>query len=107
MARVGFAMQLKPGNETEYKKRHDELWPDLAEVMNANGINMVIYRFQDYLFIHGTAPSQESWDRVEEHEVTPRWNAYMAEVLKTNEEGEVIFHDLPQAFAFGEFLYED
>ncbi len=107
MKAVGMALELRPGCYAEYKKRHDELWPDLAEVMNANGINMVIYRFQDYLFIHGTAPSQQSWDRVEKHEVTPRWNAYMAEVLKTNEAGEVIFHDLPQAFAFGEFLYED
>ena len=107
MKAVGMALQLRPGCYEEYKKRHDELWPELAEVMEENGINMVIYRFEDYLFIYGTAPSAEAWERVEVHPVTPRWNEHMAEVLETDESGELIVHTLPQAFTFGEFVYED
>ena len=32
-----FKMQLKPGVVPEYKKRHDELWPDLAEALRGAG----------------------------------------------------------------------
>ena len=41
-----FRMKLKPGFEAEYKKRHDEIWPDLrrwwdymADIMEVNGNN--------------------------------------------------------------------
>ena len=77
MIPVGQALKLRPGCYDEYKKRHDELWPDLAEVMQAHGVNMVIYRFEDYLFIYGTAPSQADWDTLAAHPVTPRWNAIL------------------------------
>ena len=78
----------------------------MAEVMSANNINMAIYRFNEYLFVYGNAPSQESWDNVANHSVTPRWNEYMAEVLKTDDEGNIIVHPLPQAFEFGAFKNE-
>ena len=101
MVSVGMVLVLKPGCYDEYKKRHDELWPELAAVMRQNRIDMVIYRFQELLFVYGVAPSQEAWDTVENHPTTPRWNEYMAEVLKSDEKGELIVHDLPQAFSFG------
>ena len=107
MKATGMALKLRPGCYDEYKKRHDELWPELADVMYENGINMAIYRFEDTLFIYGTAPSSEAWQRVEDHPVTPRWNEHMAEVLETDDNGELIFHDLPQAFAFGEFNFAE
>ena len=106
MTPIGIAMELKPGCYDEYKRRHDELWPEMAEVMSANNINMAIYRFNEYLFVYGNAPSQESWDNVGNHSVTPRWNEYMAEVLKTDDEGNIIVHSLPQAFEFGAFKNE-
>ena len=101
MISVGMALELKPGCYDEYKKRHDELCPELAAVMSQNRIDMVIYRFDDLLFVYGTAPSQEAWDAVENDPVTPRWNEHMAEVLKSDEKGELIVYDLPQAFCFG------
>ena len=102
MIPVAEALILRPGCYQEYKRRHDELWPELAEVMRENGISMVIHRFEDTLFIYGTAPSQEAWARVEEHAVTPRWNQYMAEVLETDEHGHIIVHHLDRAFDFGD-----
>lgn len=32
-------MKLKPGCAAEYKKRHDELWPELAAELHAAGIS--------------------------------------------------------------------
>ena len=33
-----FRMKLKPGNVDEYKKRHDEIWPELAQLLRDSGI---------------------------------------------------------------------
>jgi len=33
-----FRMQLKPGTIDEYKRRHDEIWPELAEAISVAGI---------------------------------------------------------------------
>jgi L-rhamnose mutarotase len=39
MIRHAFKMKLKPGNIAEYKKRHDEIWPELAEELKAAGVS--------------------------------------------------------------------
>jgi len=36
--RNAFKMKLKPGFETEYKKRHDEIWPELQSLLSETGI---------------------------------------------------------------------
>lgn len=37
MERVASIMYLYPGNKEEYKKRHDELWPEMKEALKAHG----------------------------------------------------------------------
>ena len=36
--RVAWVMKLKPGNEAIYKKKHDEIWPEMLALMNRDGI---------------------------------------------------------------------
>ena len=103
MKMMGLALRLRPGCYQEYKKRHDQLWPEMAAAMKANGISSVIFRFEEYLFVYQTAPSEAAWQRMSSDPVTPLWNKHMAEVLETNEKGEVIVFDLPLAFEFGVF----
>ena len=44
--------QLKdPDLYPEYKKAHDELWPEMVEALRANEVNMVIYHYHGRLFI--------------------------------------------------------
>jgi hypothetical protein len=44
MLRAGFAMKLLPGNVDEYKRRHDEIWPELVEELEKAGVrDYVIY----------------------------------------------------------------
>ena len=38
MQKIAFLMQLKPGVEAEYRKRHDEIWPELSQALTAAGI---------------------------------------------------------------------
>ena len=38
LERIAFKMQLKPGYEAEYKKRHNELWPEMVTLLKESGI---------------------------------------------------------------------
>jgi len=38
MQRKAFKMFLLPGFEQEYEKRHDEIWPELADLLKQVGI---------------------------------------------------------------------
>ncbi len=39
MGKVAFKMKLKPGMADEYKKRHDEIWPELIDLLRRNGVS--------------------------------------------------------------------
>ena len=106
MYSAGMTFKLKPGCYPEYKKVHDELWPELAEAMRANEVNMVIYHYRDRLFLYVTAPSLEHLTRSQQGAVAERWEKYMATMMETDEEGKTIVENLEQAFAFGVFATE-
>jgi len=106
MYSAGMTFKLKPGNYAEYKKAHDELWPEMAEGMRVNEVNMVIYHYHDRLFLYVTAPSQEHMERSHRGPIADRWAAYMATMMETDEEGKSIVEELEEAFAFGSFKKE-
>ena len=103
MYSLGLTFKLKPGCYPEYKKAHDELWTEMAEAMTANEVNMVIYYYEDRLFLYLTAPTREHFERSHEGEVADRWAAYMATMMVTDEEGKSIMEELEEAFSFGDF----
>ena len=41
MPRVAFKMKLFKGCEEEYKRRHDELWPELEALLKEAGIRII------------------------------------------------------------------
>ena len=38
MKRYTFTMRIKPELKAEYKKAHDEIWPDMAKAIRDSGI---------------------------------------------------------------------
>jgi len=103
MYSIGLAMTLRPGAYAEYKKAHDELWPEIADSMSDNDVSMAIYRFGENLVIHAVAPTEADWNKSRDVPILEKWFEYMSTLLTTNQEGEIIFEDLPEAFAFGIF----
>lgn len=39
MIRAAFTMRLKAGHEAEYKRRHDEIWPELSAALSDAGVS--------------------------------------------------------------------
>jgi L-rhamnose mutarotase len=103
MFTVGQTFKLKPGYYNEYRKAHDELWPELAATMSASQVSMVVYHHQGRLFLFATAPSREHLERSYQGPVAQRWAEYMATMLETDPQGRSIVEELEQAFAFGGF----
>jgi L-rhamnose mutarotase len=103
MYTIGLALTLRPGRYDEYKRAHDELWPELANGMRANDVSMAIYRDADRLFVFAAAPSEAHWDRSRQDPILARWDKSMCEFLETDENGKLAFTLLPKAFGFGEF----
>lgn len=95
--------RLKPGRYEEYKKAHDELWPELAAAMTACEVNMVIHHFEGRLYLYMTAPSEEHFVRSHTGEVADRWLEFMATMMITDDEGKTIVEEMDMAFVFGSF----
>ena len=51
--RVAWVMKLKPGCEEIYKQKHDEIWPELVDLLRRQGVrNYSIYRYGLTLFAY-------------------------------------------------------
>ena len=100
---MGLAMKLRPGAYERYKLAHDQLWPELAAGMAANQISMAIYRDGDRLFLFAAAPSEAHWQRSRNDPVLAKWDEQIAQLVETEEQGNIAFTMLPKVFGFGEF----
>ena len=84
MERYAWRAVLKPGMKEEYKKRHDEIWPELVEVLKQAGIeNYSIFIAGDELFgYYECKYGVEYAGRVQaESPVVAKWNEYMKAVM--------------------------
>ena len=103
MYTIGLALTLRPEKYDDYKKAHDELWPELAKGMSVNDVSMAIYRDGDRLFLFAAAPSEAHWQRSRQDPILAEWDNVMTELLETDSADRLAFTLLPKAFGFGEF----
>jgi L-rhamnose mutarotase len=84
MERIAWNMRIKPGMKAEYKKRHDEIWPEMTAVLDAAGIhNYTIWNVGDELFGYYEVEDMGTSNRVQrESPVVDRWNVYMQDVIE-------------------------
>ena len=103
MFRIAMTFRLKPGAYAEYKRAHDDLWPEVARSMSDNDVNMAIYHYQGRLFLFATAPTEAHWQRSREAPILAKWMEYMATVIVTDGAGKLIVEPMEEAFVFGSF----
>lgn len=83
MERFAWKARVLPGKLAEYIRRHDEIWPEMTEVLNRAGIrNYTIWTEGETLFGYYECDSVAYAARVQaESPVVDRWNAYMKDVM--------------------------
>lgn len=81
-----FRMKLKPGNLAEYKKRHDEIWPELTALLRESGIyDYSIFLDEETLHLFAVLKLKPNDKRaaLPGHPVMQRWWNYMADLMET------------------------
>ena len=83
---VAFRMQLKPGYAAEYRRRHDALWPELAQALRAAGIydySIFLDPQTLHLFAVMKLHPGHSVKDLPRQPVMQRWWAHMADIMLT------------------------
>lgn len=101
MEKYAFKMQLHPGMEAEYRKRHDEIWPELVALLKDAGISdYSIHLDRDTLTLFGVLwrTSDHKMDSLPLHPVMQHWWAHMADIMETKPGNEPVAIPLTPMF---------
>ena len=101
MIRVAFKMQLKPGFEAEYKKRHDEIWPELAKLLKDSGISdYSIFLDEETLTLFAVQKLSDNntADMVPDTAICKKWWAYMKDIMDSNPDNSPVVKPLKEVF---------
>jgi L-rhamnose mutarotase len=97
-----FRMKLKSGFEAEYKKRHDEIWPELKDLLLRAGIA------EYYIFLDEATGSLFAFQKItptevaltlSEQPIMRRWWDYMADIMEVNPNNSPVVVPCPQVFS--------
>ncbi len=84
MDRVTWKARILPGMKPEYIRRHDEIWPEMTQMLNEAGIhNYTIWCSGDELFGYYEAEKGADYAAKVQADspVTARWNASMESIM--------------------------
>ena len=84
MSNYAWVLEVRPGYEDEYKKRHDEIWPEMVEMLSEAGLrNYNIFRHGLTLFGYfETDDLKKSIAHIAKSEINKKWGEYMAPIMK-------------------------
>lgn len=101
MQKLAFKMKLFPGKEAEYKKRHDEIWPELVDLLHQNGISdYSIFLDEETLSLFGVLNIDDAtaMNLLPESPIMKKWWAYMADIMESNPDNSPVSISLKDVF---------
>ena len=82
MRRVGFILKVKADLIDEYKRRHEDVWPDMQDALTRTGWHNYSLYLRDDGLLFGYFETPESFqaalDGMSAEEVNERWQEEMA-----------------------------
>jgi L-rhamnose mutarotase len=101
MKRLAFKMQLYKGYEAEYKKRHDEIWPELHALLKETGVSdYSIFLDESTNALFGTllVSDEVAFANLPSHPVMQKWWAYMKDIMESNPDNSPVSTPLTPVF---------
>ncbi len=101
MIRKALILSLYPGQEAEYEKRHNPIWPELESTLKEHGVsNYSIFLDQErnLLFCYAEIENEERWNAIATTPVCRKWWAYMKQVMPTNRDDSPVANALREVF---------
>jgi L-rhamnose mutarotase len=84
MAHRAYIGQIRPGKVDEYVKAHEEVWPELIEVMRRCGISREsCFVFGNHIFVYVEADDIDAtMARLNQETLNQKWDVYMEPLLE-------------------------
>jgi L-rhamnose mutarotase len=101
MERVAFKMFLFAGKKAEYRKRHDEIWPELSKLQREAGVhNYSIHLDERSNTLSGylERPEAHDMDKLPDRPIMKKWWADMKDIMEYD-------GDRPRVVPMSEVLY--
>jgi len=82
-----FTLRVREGQEGEYRRVHDEVWPELVEALREAGIGnySLFMRGRDVIgyFERDPAAAQLTLAQLDETDVSRRWDEQMRDIIES------------------------
>ena len=92
-------MQLKDGCVEEYKRRHDQIWPELSGLIKSAWISdYSIFLEPKTLQLFAVQKKKESPLNLAKDPIMRKWWDYMADLMEVNEDNSPVCIDLLEIF---------
>lgn len=101
MIRKGFKMKLHPGQEMEYERRHNLLWPEMKDMIHEyGGSNYSIFLDPESLVLYGYIEIEDEarWNASADTAICRKWWDYMADIMDVNPDNSPVCLDLHPVF---------
>lgn len=101
MQRLAFKMKLYPGQKEAYKKRHNELWPELRDLLKKNGVSeysIFLDEETDTLFAFQKVSGDGGSQDLATNEIVKKWWDFMADIMETNPDNSPVSTPLEELF---------
>ncbi|MCH7398880.1 L-rhamnose mutarotase [Belliella sp. DSM 107340] len=98
---IAFRMKIKPGAESAYQKRHDEIWPELKNLLKDSGVvnySIFLDRETSTLFAIQEVSGENGSQDLGNEAIVQKWWAYMADIMDTNEDNSPVSVPLEEVF---------
>ena len=91
MERLSFSFEIYPGQEDEYKRRHDEIWPELVEAIKDSGFaNYSLFRREQTItaYVECHPDVATAFAALGHYEAGARWAEWFKDVIVSLVDGE-------------------
>ena len=99
--KYAFKMKLHSGKLEEYRRRHDEIWPELVEALHEAKVRDYSIHYDDetrILFATMWRSKDHGLEALAKSELMRKWWAHMADIMETHPDNEPIATPLETIF---------
>ncbi len=101
MERLAFKMYLNEGQKEEYKKRHDEIWPELHNLLKKSGVSeysIFLDEETNTLFAFQKVSGEGGSQDLGQTEIVKKWWAFMSDIMRANPDNSPVTVPLKEVF---------
>ncbi|MBS7577680.1 MULTISPECIES: L-rhamnose mutarotase [unclassified Enterococcus] len=101
MIKKAFKMTVFPDKHQEYEKRHNELWSEMRQMLEAHGAksySIFLDKSTNTLFAYLEIEDEILWRKAADTAINRKWWDYMADLMVTNADKSPVVVDLEKVF---------